>query len=238
MKNYYDENDDPIKDVAKKSVFGRIKSFEENDEYNFEKEMEKYEKSISNSQVENTNANYQTTIPNKETANLVIIIVFFTILISIFILLIYGGNTATDTTKELPIKTSLGSDTPDLNDELDQKMYYMLSYIKFTEVGNIDALYKYDTQTKGNWCNFTESDERFNGLANTFQINYNYIPEYSKNKLINGLIEENFKHVVDYPTGSVYAINKNNGYSLFVLISEKDIIYGAYYGEYQDLFGE
>ena len=56
MKNYYDENDDPIKDVAKKSVFGRIKSFEENDEYNFEKEMEKYEKSISNSQVENTNA--------------------------------------------------------------------------------------------------------------------------------------------------------------------------------------
>ena len=132
MKNYYDENDDPIKDVGKKSVFGRIKSFEENDEYNFEKEMEKYEKSISNSQVENTNANYQTTIPNKETANLVIIIVFFTILISIFILLIYGGNTATDTTKELPIKTSLGSDTPDLNDELDQKMYYMLSYIKFT----------------------------------------------------------------------------------------------------------
>ena len=54
----------------------------------------------------------------------------------------------------------------------------------------------------------------------------------------NGLIEENFKHVVDYPTGSVYAINKNNGYSLFVLISETDIIYGAYYGEYQDLFGE
>ena len=50
MRNYYDENDDPIQEFGRKSIFGRIKSFEENDEYDFEKEMEEYEKSILNKQ--------------------------------------------------------------------------------------------------------------------------------------------------------------------------------------------
>lgn len=241
MRNYF-ESDDPIQEVGRKSIFGRIKSFEESDEYNFEKEMEEYEKSFSKEQTINRNVNYQTSAVGNEFSKLIIVISIF-IMMFPMIFMMYGALDLSKSisyveVKELPIEKSLGEENPVLEDELDLQIYYKLSSIDFNNAGSIVALYKFDRRTVANWCNFTERDERFNGMVNTFQINYDYIPTLSKEKLKNGLTTRGFEHIKEYSTGSVYAINKNNGYFLFVLISEKDLIYGSASGRYQDVFGE
>lgn len=241
MRNYY-ESDDPIQEVGRKSIFGRIKSFEESDDYNFEKEMEEYEKSFSKEQTINRNVNYQTSVVGNEFSKLIIVISIF-IMMFPMIFMMYGALDLSKSIsyveiKELPIEKSLGSENPILEDEADLQIYYKLSTINFDNAGSIVALYKFDRQTVANWCNFTEKDERFNGMVNTFQINYDYIPTLSKEKLKDGLTTRGFEHIKEYSTGSVYAINKNNGYFLFVLISEKDLIYGSASGRYQDVFGE
>lgn len=241
MRNYF-ESGDPIQEVGRKSIFGRIKSFEESDEYNFEKEMEEYEKSFSKEQTINRNVNYQTSAVGNEFSKLIIVISIF-IMMFPMIFMMYGALDLSKSisyveVKELPIEKSLGEENPVLEDELDLQIYYKLSSIDFNNAGSIVALYKFDRRTVANWCNFTERDERFNGMVNTFQINYDYIPTLSKEKLKNGLTTRGFEHIKEYSTGSVYAINKNNGYFLFVLISEKDLIYGSASGRYQDVFGE
>lgn len=241
MRNYYDDNDDPIKEVGRKSIFGKIKSFEESDEYNFEKEMQEYQKVSSNKQIENESINCNAAELSEESMRLVrwlsIIIFILPIIFMLYTAVeLYKLNSYE--VKELPIERSLGEENPILEDELDQQIYYRLTSIDFDNAGSIIALYKYDKQTVANWCNFTEYDERFNGMVNTFQINYDYIPTLSIKKLKDGLTNRNFEHIKEYSTGSVYAINKDNGYFLFVLISEKDIIYGSASGKYQDLFGK
>lgn len=241
MRNFF-ESDDPIQEVGRKSIFGRIKSFEESDEYNFEKEMEEYEKSFSKEQTINRNVNYQTSAVGNEFSKLIIVISIF-IMMFPMIFMMYGALDLSKSisyveAKELPIEKSLGEENPVLEDELDLQIYYKLSSIDFNNAGSIVALYKFDRRTVANWCNFTERDERFNGMVNTFQINYDYIPTLSKEKLKDGLTTRGFEHIKEYSTGSVYAINKNNGYFLFVLISENDLIYGSAGGRYQDVFGE
>lgn len=240
MRNYL-ESDDPIQEVGRKSIFGRVKSFEEDDEYNFEKEMEEYEKTFSSKQTENENIEYNAPELSDEARKLVIwlstILFMLPIIFMIYIAVeLYKFDSYVVT--ELPIETSLGSENPVLEDELDLQIYYKLSSIDFNNAGSIVALYKFDRRTVANWCNFTERDERFNGMVNTFQVNYDYIPTLSKEKLKDGLTTRGFEHIKEYSTGSVYAINKNNGYFLFVLISENDLIYGSAGGRYQDLFGE
>ncbi len=240
MRNYF-ESDDPIQEVGRKSIFGRIKSFEESDEYNFEKEMQEYEKNFSSKQTENENIEYNTTELSEESKKLIkwlsTILFMIPIIFMIYIVVeLYKFDSYV--VSELPIETSLGIENPVLEDELDQQIYYKLTSIDFDNAGSIVALYKFDKQTEANWCNFTERDERFNGMVNTFQINYDYIPTSSKEKMKDGLLLRKFEHIKEYPTGSVYAINKDNGYFLFVLISEKDLIYGSAGGRYQDLFGE
>lgn len=240
MRNYF-ESDDPIKEVGRKSIFGRIKSFEESDEYNFEKQIQEYEKVISNKQIENESVEYNITELSEESKKLIkwlsTILFMIPIIFMIYTFVeLYKLNSYE--VSELPIETSLGEENPVLEDELDQQIYYRLSTIEFDKAGSIVALYKFDKKTVANWCNFTEYDERFNGRVNTFQINYDVIPDLSKEKLKEGLTRRDFEHVKEYPTGSVYAINKDNGYFLFVLISEKDLIYGSADGRYQDLFGE
>ena len=209
--------------------------------------MDEYKKSVSE-QLRNTandsnntyaysnQSNYSTTTSANFTITIVVFI-FFIILIAVFGAMADMMN-YTSLPKQLPIETSLGEENPVLEDELDQQIYYRLSSINFDNAGSIVALYKFDKQTVANWCNFTERDERFNGMVNTFQINYDYIPTSSKEKMKDGLIIRKFEHIKEYPTGSVYAINKDNGYFLFVLISENDLIYGSAGGRYQDLFGE
>lgn len=244
MRNYF-ENDDPIQEVGRKSIFGRVKSFEESDEYNFEKEMEEYEKSFSKEQNinnvnRNININHQVSTTSNEFSNLIIIISIF-IIISPLIYMVYWAWDFSNSyieIKELPIETSLGEEDPVLEDEFDLQIYYKLTSIEFDKAGSIVALYKFDKDTVANWCNFTESDKRFNGLVNTFQINYDYIPNVSRQKLKEGLELRKFEHIKEYPTGSVYAINKENGYFLFVLISAENLIYGSAGGKYQDVFGE
>ena len=246
MRNYY-ENDDPIKEVKRSSIFGRLKSFEESDEYNFEKEMKAYETENSTQRINNS-SNYTDTYGDSNLSDdqieyataqgrkvvcFIAFLIFCVVFIEIFQIL---AIPTVPIRKSLLIEKSLGSSMPEFNDEQDKQQYYMLSSIKFDKAGSIVTLFKFDKKTVGKWCNFTENDERFNGLANTFQVNYEYIPESSKNKLKAGLVSRKFEHIKEYQTGSVYAIYKNNGYSLFVLISEKDIIYGVFGGKYQDLF--
>ncbi len=239
MRNYF-ESDDPIQEVGRKSIFGRVKSFEEDDDYKFEKEMEEYEKSFSSEQQENEYADYKTTIKSNGFLNAIKVIIFYMVLLPL-ILIIIGVTEyvkVNSYVKELPIEKSLGEENPVLEDELDMQIYYKLTSVEFDKAGSIVALYKFDKDTVANWCNFTERDERFNGMVNTFHINYDYIPTVSRQKMKEGLELRKFKHIKEYPTGSVYAINKENGYFLFVLISEKDLIYGSAGGRYQDLFGE
>ena len=255
MRDYF-SNDDPIQEVGRRGVFRRLHSFEEDDEYNYEKEMKEYQRSISSMQNRNLNININSNsslnrnqaYPNEQLSKMTVnFILILTVLIFIlpFLMVIYMTTDITETispsetyVKPLSIEKSLGSEIPELNDELDLLAFYKLTSIKFDEAGSIIALYTFDKRTVANWCNFTENDERFNGKANTLHINYDAIPIYSKEKLINGLMLRDFEYVKEYPTGSVYAINKDNGYSLFVLISENDIIYGVSGGRYQDLFGE
>lgn len=249
MRDYFG-NDDPIQEVGRRGIFRRLHSFEEDDEYNYEKEMKEYKKSFSNTQNRyiNTNVNTNQLYPDEQLSKMAVnFTVFLIILICVlpFLAIIYITTDITETispsktyVKPLAIEKSLGSEMPDLTDEFDLLVFYKLTSIKFDEAGSIIALYAFDKKTVANWCNFTENDERFNGMANTLHINYDSIPVYSKEKLINGLTLRDFEYVKEYPTGSVYAINKDNGYSLFVLISENDIIYGVSGGRYQDLFGE
>lgn len=249
MRDYFG-NDDPIQEVGRRGIFRRLHSFEEDDEYNYEKEMKEYKKSFSNTQNRyiNTNVNTNQLYPDEQLSKMAVnFTVFLIILICVlpFLAIIYITTDITETispsktyVKPLAIEKSLGSEMPDLTDEFDLLVFYKLTSIKFDEAGSIIALYAFDKKTVANWCNFTENDERFNGMANTLHINYDAIPVYSKEKLINGLMLRDFEYVKEYPTGSVYAINKDNGYSLFVLISENDIIYGVSGGRYQDLFGE
>ena len=239
MRNYF-ESDNPIQEVGRKSIFGRTKSFEESDEYNFEKEMEEYKKSNSNINLINENLNYKTSVTVDRFNYVIIAIAIFFVLLPLISMVWISINFSEPTSyvKELPIEKSLGSKIPVLEDELDRQIYYKLTSIEFDKAGSIIALYKFDKQTKANWCNFTENDERFNGMVNTFQINYDFIPDTSKEKLKEGLVIRDFDRIKEYATGSVYAINTDSGYFLFVLISENDLIYGSAKGKYQDLFGQ
>ena len=257
MRDYFG-NDDPIQEVGKRSIFKKRNCFENDEEYNLEKEIENYKKSIYNQQINSTsgynNAYSNTTYNNPynnsnkddpmvmhytEIAKKVVLWIVF-IMFAVIFVEIFKVNFMLNVQSALPlpIEKSLGSNMPELIDEEDKQIYYKLNTITFDNVGSIVSLYKFDKITKANWCNFTEKDERFNGKANTFQVNYDYIPQSSINKLKNGLISRKFELIKEYSTGSVYAINTNKGASLFVLISEKDIIYGMFAGKYQDLFGE
>ena len=256
--NKYDDNN-PIQENDG-SIFLKLKRFEENDEYDFEKEVKDYMNSrkvsnINNENKNSNNSNYYSTTKFYDsnyisTANLnslkkILKLLGFLFLIWIivrlgFFLFIFnfiGENHDVGIKKtEMTFEKSLGSETPELNDDMDNVQFSRVPTITFDKAGSIPTLYKYDKNTKANWCDFTKLDPRFNGKANTVQVNYDTIPISSKEKLIKGLEDKYYQFVNSYPTGDLYAINTSSGYYLFVLISSNNIIYGAAYGDYHKIF--
>ncbi|MBR3614913.1 MAG: hypothetical protein IKL55_07035 [Clostridia bacterium] len=255
--NKYDDNN-PIQENDG-SIFLKLKRFEENDEYDFEKQEKDYMNSIKESSRNNenknsNNSNYYSTTKFYDSnyvsaANLnslktflklsgilflIWIIIRFVFFLSIFSI---GENHDVGIKKtEMTFEKSLGSETPELNDDMDNVQFSRVPTITFDKAGSIPTLYKYDKNTKANWCDFTKLDPRFNGKANTVQVNYDTIPISSKEKLIKGLEDKYYQFVNSYPTGDLYAINTSSGYYLFVLISSNNIIYGAAYGDYHKIF--
>lgn len=97
MRNY-DENDDPIQEVGKKSIFSRMKSFENDFGYKIKKEMEEFEKYLDEEKLKeennlNSNKHYNpepsinyNTVSKSKSANSLIsfyIIIYITVLFMI-----------------------------------------------------------------------------------------------------------------------------------------------------------
>lgn len=249
-------NDDPIQEVSKSGIFSRLKRFEDDEEYNLSRKEKSYTNNSSHKSYSTYNSNnfknyYSSTKYNNTTSatlnpgtRFVLFFIWGIFLACLIFPAIFGFFIQNEmmefineeSKKPMPFETSLGSQTPKLDDELDNVLFSKSDFITFTNAGKIPTLYKFDKYTKANWCDFTELDPRFTFNVNTVQFNYPSIPELSKYDLSQGLINRNYKLVNNYQTGELYAINNENGYFLFVLISDRNIIYGAAQGNYEDVF--
>ena len=249
MSKYEDDN--PIQEYTRESIFAKIKKFEkDDDQYELQREKKNYiNTSLKNEKKEFPNY-YPRTKYNNSNSNIgpeakIILFCFLGFFIFCCSLPIMFEMSFLEMMTDfengmpkdpMPFETSLGSENPELNDEFDNIGISELEFIEFNNAGKIPALYKFDKYTIANWCDFTELDSRFTFNVNTIQINYDNIPQLSKYKLTQGLENRHYELVNNYPTGDLYAINTANGYFMFVLISSNDIIYGAAQGNYEGVF--
>ena len=255
MRNY-DENDDPIREVGGRGFFSKIKSFENDLEYKFQKEMEEFEKyideekkretnnfnnsSYSNNNYSNNNFNYDNTYATSRiTSNTLskMFGIYFIFIIGFFFLFMFsilGGESPAQLVRE--------STTYDNQIELTTEEAYedinisKLEYITFDDGTQIPTLYRFDKETEAYDCDFSEVDPRYKNIADTLEIKYVSIPTRSLDLLEQSLIRRGYEYIGDSNSGRIYVFSKEDGCCLFVETSNTRIIYGCANCSYKYIF--
>ena len=250
MNNYnYDDkydnrNNDPIQEVGL-NIFVRSKSFEDNDEYQIEKDMKRYQEELRSYNSQNdydfidpdtlSSQNNYSNNPVKNTSSEFAVIFFslllvgFTLTMTIFMLSI--------SLNPIPVTSVKESEYTTTSSEIEQ---LEMDFISFSSHEKIPALELYCKASTPTGCTYRKCDTRISEKANieTIQLTYsNYTPTM-KNIYTRALKnDENYtEYIINTNGNKVYIMETPNSF-LFVFPMKNSIIYGKGHGDYLSILG-
>ena len=246
--NYDDEydnrNNDPIQEVGL-NIFVRSKSFEDNDEYQIEKDMKAYREELNRYNSQNdydfidpdtlSSQNNYSNNPVKDIASDFAVIFFslllvgFTLTMTLFVLSISSNPIPVTSVKESEYTT-----TSSENEQLE------MDFISFSPHESIPALELYCKASTPTGCTYREKDTRISktSTVETIQLTYSNYTTTMRRIYAQALKnDENYtEYAIDSNGNKVYVMETPDSF-LFVFPMKSSIIYGKGHGDYLSILG-
>lgn len=246
--NYDDEydnrNNDPIQEVGL-NIFVRSKSFEDNDEYQIEKDMKAYREELNRYNSQNdydfidpdtlSSQNNYSNNPVKDTASDFAVIFFslllvgFTLTMTLFMLSISSNPIPVTSVKESEYTTT--------SSEIEQ---LEMDFISFSPHESIPALELYCKASTPTGCIYREKDTRISktSTVETIQLTYSNYTTTMRRIYAQALKnDENYtEYAIDSNGNKVYVMETPDSF-LFVFPMKSSIIYGKGHGDYLSILG-
>ena len=250
MNNYnYDDkydnrNNDPIQEVGL-NIFVRSKSFEDNDEYQIEKNMKAYQEELNSYNSQNdydfidpdtlSSQNNYSNNPVKDIASDFAVIFFslllvgFTLTMTLFMLSISSNPIPVTSVKESEYTTT--------SSEIEQ---LEMDFISFSPHESIPALELYCKASTPTGCTYREKDTRISktSTVETIQLTYSNYTTTMRRIYAQALKnDENYtEYAIDSNGNKVYVMETPDSF-LFVFPMKSSIIYGKGHGDYLSILG-
>ena len=241
---YDDRNNDPIQEVGL-NIFVKSKSFEDNDEYQIEKDMKRYQEELRSYNSQNdydfidpntlSSQNNYSNNPVKNTSSEFAVIFFslllvgFTLTMTIFMLSISSNPIPVTSVKESEYTTS--------NTENEQ---IEMDFISFSPHESIPALELYCKASTPTGYTYREKDTRISktSTVETIQLTYSNYTTTMRRIYTQALKNnENYKeYTIDSNGNKVYVMETPDSF-LFVFPMKNSIIYGKGHGDYLSILG-
>ena len=241
---YDDRNNDPIQEVGL-NIFVRSKSFEDNDEYQIEKDMKAYREELNRYNSQNdydfidpdtlSSQNNYSNNPVKDIASDFAVIFFslllvgFTLTMTLFVLSISSNPIPITSVKKSEYTT-----TSSENEQLE------MDFISFSPHESIPALELYCKASTPTGYTYREKDTRISktSTVETIQLTYsNYITTMRRIYAQALKNDENYtEYAIDSNGNKVYVMETPDSF-LFVFPMKNSIIYGKGHGDYLSILG-
>lgn len=246
--NYDDEydnrNNDPIQEVGL-NIFVRSKSFEDNDEYQIEKNMKAYREELNNynsqndynfidSKTESSQNNYSNN-PVKDTSSEFAVIFFSLLLVGFAITIAFFMHSISlNPIPVTSVKESEYTTTSSENEQLE------MDFISFSPHESIPALELYCKASTPTGCTYREKDTRISktSTVETIQLTYSNYTTTMRRLYAQALKnDENYtEYAIDSNGNKVYVMETPDSF-LFVFPMKNSIIYGKGHGDYLSVLG-
>lgn len=246
--NYDDEydnrNNDPIQEVGL-NIFVKSKSFEDNDEYQIEKNMKAYREELNNynsqndynfidSKTESSQNNYSNN-PVKDTSSEFAVIFFSLLLVGFAITIAFFMHSISlNPIPVTSVKESEYTTTSSENEQLE------MDFISFSPHESIPALELYCKASTPTGCTYREKDTRISktSTVETIQLTYSNYTTTMRRIYAQALKnDENYtEYAIDSNGNKVYVMETPDSF-LFVFPMKNSIIYGKGHGDYLSVLG-
>ena len=241
---YDDRNNDPIQEV-RLNIFVRSKSFEDNDEYQIEKDMKAYREELNSynsqndynfidSKTESSQNNYSNNPVNTNSSGFAVILYSIMFIIFTAVITYYAVSTSINTAS---ISTSTETEYSTSNAENEQ---LEMDFISFSPRESIPALELYCKASTPTGYTYREKDTRISktSTVETIQLTYSNYTTTMRRIYSQALKnDENYtEYTIDSNGNKVYVMETPDSF-LFVFPMKNSIIYGKGHGDYLSILG-
>lgn len=241
---YDDRNNDPIQEVGL-NIFVRSKSFEDNDEYQIEKDMKAYREELNSynsqndynfidSKTKSSQNNYSNNPVNTNSSGFAVILYSIMFIIFTAVITYYAVSTSINAAS---ITTSTETEYSTSNAENEQLEMDFISFSPHESIPALELYYKASTPTG---YIYREKDTRISktSTVETIQLTYSNYTTTMRRIYSQALKnDENYtEYTIDSNGNKVYVMETPDSF-LFVFPMKNSIIYGKGHGDYLSILG-